>query len=364
MDENSQRTQNSSVATSTVSTITPKIVANSTSTSIKTSISTLSLTNTTTPKPITMPVNSLDVTFTTVEIPTFNLNSTTTKLILKPTMVKNSTISSTTMISTKTIPTKPPIRTLKWINITFTTSVVKTSTIPLKPKIIRAIPTLAIKPTTTTTRKIYTTTTTTSPKPVTQTLSTRIITMRPNKSIQKTTTADATLNAQAVPISDSSGIPKISIIIAICVMLSALLFAWKYFSANKWNNFNSHQIEFKSNYPTEGTDESLISRGDSFYVDNDVIDDKTLIHSDCNDDDGDCGDGDLLNDRIGRGSPNGDYYNGNHTGTKPKRIATKTKFMKNSNRSGRIFDQYSEKRYLMNSAGDDEQFDFTPQTTL
>lgn len=155
-------------------------------------------------------------------------------------------------------------------------------------------------------------------------------------------------------------------------MLSALLFAWKYFSANKWNNFNSHQIAFKSNYPTEGTDESLISRSDSFQID--FVDNKTLIdrgrNDDGDDDDGnDDDDGDdVVNENANTDgnfdNVNGFLHNGHQIGTRPKRIATKARFLKNSNRGGRICDQYSEKQYLMNGTGDDEQFDFTPQTTL
>lgn len=147
-------------------------------------------------------------------------------------------------------------------------------------------------------------------------------------------------------------------------MLSALLFAWKHFTTKKWNSFNSHQIEFKSNYPTEGPDESLISRSDSFQIDNDFVDDETLID---NRRDGD----DIANDSDGSANPDNGHdnaiehsNNAHRIGIKAKRIATKSKFLKNSNRCGRICDQYSEKRYLMNSTGDDELFDFTPQTTL
>lgn len=147
-------------------------------------------------------------------------------------------------------------------------------------------------------------------------------------------------------------------------MLSALLFAWKHFTTNKWNSFNSHQIEFKSNYPTDGPDESLISRSDSFQIDNDFVDDETPI------DNRRAGD-DIANDSDGNNDSDGgcgnvtDHSNNAHrNGIRAKRIATKSKFSKNSNRSGRIRDQFSEKRYLMNSTGDDELFDFTPQTTL
>lgn len=375
-DENSYGTQNLSLITSTILATTPKTVA--ISTSVKNSISSLGLKNTTTtPKTITVLANSSNVTFSPIKISTLNLNSTTTKSIPKSTsptsttskslMVQNATITSTTSIPTSTVSTKLPIR-IKWITFTTPRSVVKTSTTPFKSK-IQTIPTLAIKSTKSTTKKHIATSTIAPKSPATLKFSTRIATMKPTKST-RVTKIETTLNARVMTVSDNSGIPKISIIIAICVMLSALLFAWKYFSANKWNNFNSHQIEFKSNYPTEGTDESPISCSDSFQID--FVDDKTLIDSDRNDDadNGESNGDDVFNGNDEIANSGGDYDNVNeyshngHQFGKSKRISTKAKFLKSSNRSGSICDQYSEKRYLMTNTGDDEQFDFTPQTTL
>lgn len=145
-------------------------------------------------------------------------------------------------------------------------------------------------------------------------------------------------------------------------MLSALLIVWKYFNANKWNNFNSHQIEFKSNYPPE---ESLIH---SFQIDTDFVDNETSIDDDYHHsgDDGVINDSDenADGDNDNANSINGHSQNGYQNGMKSKRAAAKAKFSKNSNRCGGARDQYSEKRCLMNSTADDEQFDFTPQTTL
>lgn len=120
-----------------------------------------------------------------------------------------------------------------------------------------------------------------------------------------------------------------------------MLFAWKYFKASKWNHFNSQQIEFKSTYPAEGTEDALI-RSDSFQIENSFVDNETLINDGCNDDD-------VVN-----------HASDDNGGGAIKRA--KKKFLKHSNRCGKVCDQYSEKRYL--TAFDDEQFDFTPQTTL
>lgn len=355
-NENINKTQNTSTMASTTIPTTLSTVA--TTTSIKTPNSTLKTST---------PMTTKTSTTAAIIIPTLTSNSTVTTTIItkltSPTPSQTTSKNLTNKNSTVSIiPTKLSTITIKVIKVASTTTkpIVKTSSTSLKPKIFRT----TIVPTTTkptkSSRKETVATSSIGPK--------RIAVIKPGKSIRATST-DATINAHVMPISDTNGIPKISIIIAICILLSALLFVWKYFKANKWNHFNSHQIEFKSNYPTEGTEESLI-RSDSFQIDNDFVDNETLI--DCNSTETDVAiDGSdenaHANGNVIAAVDNDDNINANRTGTKPKHTSverTKNRFIKNSNRCGRVCDQYSEKRCLMNSTADDEQFDFTLQTTL
>lgn len=122
-----------------------------------------------------------------------------------------------------------------------------------------------------------------------------------------------------------------------------MLIGWKQCSANKWNRFNSQQIEYKSSCQVEGTDESLI-RSDSFVIDDSfgtkLIDDFGLdehVMEQCN----------------------------VKIDIKPKKatmdkgsVVNMHKTKKISDRFGRKCDQYSEKRCL---TADDEQFDFALQ---
>lgn len=124
-----------------------------------------------------------------------------------------------------------------------------------------------------------------------------------------------------------------------------MLIGWRHFNTNKWNQFNSHQIEFKSNYQAEGTEESLI-RSDSFIIDDSF--NETLI------DDFD----------VDERTPcNGIQIDPTPKKTGVEKVSTRatSRTKKSLSRLGKDCDQYSEKRCL---TADDEQFDFTMQTTL
>lgn len=354
----------STVVTSTTQMTTLKVV--STSTSMKS-------TNATVNTPL------MPKTTTAKSRPIIVLNSTASAIATTKSIQKSTTLITTTPKSAVAKNTTTSIirKKLLPLNVTSTTAkpMVKTpSTISIKTKSARPIlpivtTTLPPKPTKSS-RKDRIVIPTISPKSLNITSKTQTVTMKPNSSMHYTTT-EAKINAQIMPhLSPSdggSGMSKISIIIAICVILSAMLFVWKYFTTNKWNHFNSHRIEFKSNYPREGTDESLI-RSDSFQIDTELIENETLIE---NDDGG--GDGDNINasdnncENAHATTAYDEHTHGQHTGPNAKRATidrTKMKFSKTMNRCGRASDQYSEKRCLMNNTADDEQFDFTPQTIL
>lgn len=136
----------------------------------------------------------------------------------------------------------------------------------------------------------------------------------------------------------------ISSIILICILSVVILTGWKYFATEKWNRFNSHQIEFKSNYHSDENEEILL-RSKSFIIDDSF--NKTLIDK-----------------TIDEGSQSNQSKNNSKSKKastdKTKTCATIPNITKKvSDRLTKMCDQYSEKRCL---TIDDEQFDFSLQT--
>lgn len=151
------------------------------------------------------------------------------------------------------------------------------------------------------------------------------------------TTTDATLNAMHMHSKHSDQqltrgqFAWITTILVVCVLSMLMLTGWKYFSAQKWNQFNSQQIEYKSKYHSDEIEESLV-RSNSFIVDDSFS--ETLIDT-----------------NESKSISNSKEKNNSSTN-----IPNKTK--KVSNRLAKTCDQYSETRCL---TIDDEQFDFSPQ---
>lgn len=345
----------------------------------------------TTSKPTLKPVSIFISTMETTVASIATTNST-----IKPTLAPLTKINSTQtpkMTSKNTLKTKPEPAQMTTIELTSTTTTERTSTLTttLKPT-SKSIYTVKIPTAKTTTQRIKLTKMTlplkkteklTKPtkmaylpkstpfrmKPTKSTVTymklttksrlatktattpsifTTIITLKSTKRAvpvtssilqnKAPTTTDATSNAMLMP-TDTGKVVSLSTIITICILLTITLIGWKYFKANKWNQFNSQQIEFKSNYPTEGTEESLI-RSDSFIIDDSfdetLIDESDVDSTSCN--------------QIKVAS-----------NAKKVVIGKKARTKRNTYRLGKECDQYSEKRCL---TADDEQFDFTLQTTL
>lgn len=139
----------------------------------------------------------------------------------------------------------------------------------------------------------------------------------------------------------------------LCILLTLTLITWKRYGTNKWNQYNSHQIKYKSNCHLGGAEESLI-RSDSFIIDDSfdakLIDGSNGMHADGNEQHG------------------GKKKDSRTKSTAMNKINTATdatnKIRKVSDRSKKICDQYSEKRCLTSDIIDDEQLDFTIRTNI
>lgn len=278
----------------------------------------------------------------TKSIPTSTPNPTQI-MTSTPTSPKISIVVKTNMITLTKSPSiqnstnKMSMSTIKIKNQIITTPTVKPFPTSIRlPKLIRnTIPTTI----TTTMRTTVNITTLTSSKSNRHTISSIV-----SPSVSKngaSQPSDSTTNAMRMP-SDTGKFISLSTIIAVGILLTLTLIGWKYFNANKWNQFNSQQIEFKSNYRTEGANESLI-RSDSFIID-DLFNENAI--DDCNIADvRTCNEQKILlkdNEKI------------------QTTVMSKT-IKRNQHRLVKNCDQYSEKRCL---TADDEQLDFTPQTSL
>lgn len=143
---------------------------------------------------------------------------------------------------------------------------------------------------------------------------------------------------------------SISAFAIIGIVSTLTLIIWKRYKTTKWNQYNSQQIEYISNKNHGGGEEPLI-RSNSFVID-DAFDAKLVDGVDVVE------------------LP---QQNSNNTGAKPKLMAmnkarTTTnsthKMKKISNRSGKLCDQFSEKRCLTADLIDDDQFDFSLQSHI
>lgn len=163
------------------------------------------------------------------------------------------------------------------------------------------------------------------------------------------TSTDATLNAMLLNSKNADSqmsrgqFAWISTIVLICILSMLMLTGWKYFSAQKWNQFNSHQVEYKSNYHSDENEGTLI-RSNSFIIDdsfNETLIDKSI-------------DEDSYPDECKNNSKSKKLL-----ADKVKINATVPNITKKvSDRLGKNCDPYSEQRCL---TIDDEQFDFSLQ---
>lgn len=343
------------IVKSTIPTSTIKSTPMSTSTSKLTSIPKPTLNTTLTPK-----LTPLNTTITTTKATVKPTMRPTVKPTFKPTLKPNllPAINLTTILTPKPVPTMA----MKIPNVIVNASNSMNSTAKLLPtkstrsttKITERItnPTLPMKISPPTKSSIQTTKQTkptiSTHKPVPKSIPTTIemVTIAIKQSsrraipTQSSSITNSTLNAMLLP-SDNSRIASLSSIIVICFLITVMLIGWRYFNATKWNQFNSQQIEFKSNY---AADESLI-RNDSFTLDDSF--NETLI-TDLDVDDCASGNGIKVDSST--------VYKKTTLPKVSKRSANKPK--KNSNRTSKECDIYSEKRCL---TADDELFDFTPQ---
>lgn len=144
----------------------------------------------------------------------------------------------------------------------------------------------------------------------------------------------------------------LSSIVLIFILMSLTLITWKRYRTNKWNQYNSHQIEYKSNH-YGGAEESLV-RSNSFIIDDSF--NRSLI---------DEFDGDEiqpLNLKKNELKPKSTATN--RIKSKTTAVAATNKIKRTSDRLGKKCDQYSEKRCLTADTTDDEQFDFTIRSNI
>lgn len=238
-----------------------------------------------------------------------------------PTPVTKTTTHATTSIRpiTRTTPKIPMLIIPRIVAITATPS----------PKTYIGV---TVKVTEKITKPTKTTKTTSTPsKPITKSTQTTISVHTKMMILKSSPTTNATL-AMLMP-SDNSRVASLSTIVAVCIFLTLTFIGWRYFNTNKWNQFNSNRIEFKSNYQAEGTEESLIRSG-SFIIDDSF--DETPIDDFDIDEHKQC---------------NGIKIDSTSKKMKVGKVRT---FRKEC-------DLYSEQRCL---TADDEHFDFTLQTTL
>lgn len=141
----------------------------------------------------------------------------------------------------------------------------------------------------------------------------------------------------------------LSSVVLIFILMSLTLITCKRYRTNKWNQYNSHQIEYKSNH-YGGAEESLV-RSNSFIIDDSF--NATLI-DEC--------DGDEiqpLNFKKNELKPISTATN--RIKSKSTAVTATNKTKRTSDRLGKKCDQYSEKRCLTADTTDDEQFDFSIQ---
>lgn len=339
-DESSVGTEMNEVTTQAQTTIETK----PTQTTVKTT--TQKSTDTTIMSTSTIPSTSKSTSATTKIVKTTEkstpkmvyttVKGTTKSTVTTPIKVRGSTMS-TTSTRTKPIVTKTPTI----INVTSTTQ----SNITILPT-NRTLTT--IEPVAVTTKR--TTLTTASLKKVpSSTQSTKNTSRTVTKPTSKTSELSSTpiltstLKAsQFVSQKDSRTSWMICILsmILVCILSVLMLTGWKYLGAQKWNKFNSHQIEYKSNnYHSDEHAESLV-RSNSFIIEDSfnekLIDNSTDVESQYDDSE--------------------NQSKSKKTSTENAIVQNKTK--KNSDRPTKKCDQYSEKRCL---TIDDEQFDFSLQ---
>ncbi|XP_031625309.1 uncharacterized protein LOC116341763, partial [Contarinia nasturtii] len=80
------------------------------------------------------------------------------------------------------------------------------------------------------------------------------------------TSTDATLRAMLIPAKKQNSLRDLTWIFALLslsILLILTTITWKYLSANRWNNYSSHHVQYKSNYHSEDNEETLVRSGDT-----------------------------------------------------------------------------------------------------
>lgn len=282
--------------------------------------------------------------------------TSTTPKIVQTTTISTSTRKPTVipteavwiMVSNKTITTKTTTKLPKTTKITIEVSIPPGKNNATNRMSLPTIQKTSKPPVTQTSRAI--TKQMTNPTKLASTLEKLKITTL--KTIEATTS-----NVILIPATQKQTkniLPIVTVIVAISGILFLSLIGWRYSNANKWNQYNSQTIEYKSNYygkqQCEDSNSFIIEDSMSVAFINDGAngsdDENQLVEK--------CKSSIKSNKNAGSIKLNG-VKNTNTTTT----TAAPSKQNKSVSKSTTLDDQYCEKRCLTDA--DDEQFDFSLQ---
>lgn len=308
---------------------------------------------------------SIDMKSTDISTIPIEASSSTTKQTetsTTPKMLETTTISTSTRKST-VIPTEI-------VSIMVSNKAITTETTTKLPEITKSTKAITILPSKNngTNRMSSPTIKKTSKPPVTQTsrATTKQMTnptkfastlekLKITTSITIEATTSNVIHIPATQKQTKNILPIVTVIVAISCILFLSLIGWRYSNGNKWNQYNSQTIEYKSNYygkqQCEDSNSFIIEDSMSVAFINDGAngsdDENQLVKK--------CKSSIKSNKNAGSIKLNGVK----NTNTTTATTTTPFKPNKSVSKSTTLDDQYCEKRCLTDA--DDEQFDFSLQ---